>query len=235
MMVSELYTEEKPLLLRAQSGDQDAIELFLATYVPLLNTLAKRFFSISLSAQDLCQAGYIGLMLALRHYDAKQGVQFITYAVPWALGEMKKALRRADDSTGARCVNRQISKELRCLSASLGREPHIDELAKACRVSASEIVCALEAGHTPKSLDEPSPNTGRTPLEALIGGEQMDVQKLDLRLALERLPLQQRTLIVLRYERDHTQKETAKIMGISQSQASRIERQALDALRKWLI
>ena len=63
----------------------------------------------------------------------------------------------------------------------------------------------------------------------------MDDQKLDLRLALERLPLQQRTLIVLRYERDHTQKETAKIMGISQSQASRIERQALDALRKWLI
>ena len=121
------------------------------------------------------------------------------------------------------------------MSASLGREPRVEELAKACRVSASEIVCALEAGYTPKSLDEPSLSTGKPLLEALVGGNQIDEQKLDIRLALARLPLQQRTLIILRYERDHTQKETSKIMGISQSQASRIERQALDALRRWLI
>lgn len=234
-MVSERYTEEKSLLIRAQSGDRDAIELFLAAYVPLLSTLAKRFFSVSLSTQDLCQAGYIGLMLALKHYDAKQGVQFITYAMPWALGEMKKALRRANDSTGAQRFSQQVSKKLRRLSATLGREPRIEELAKACHTPASEIVCALEAGYVPKSLDEPSRNTGRTLLEALIGGEQIDEQKLDIRLALTHLSIQQRNLIILRYGREHTQKETAKIMGLSQSQISRIERQALGELRKWLI
>ena len=63
MMISECCTKEKPLLRRAQSGDPDAIELFLAGYVPLLRALAKRFFCVSLSVQDLCQAGYIGLML----------------------------------------------------------------------------------------------------------------------------------------------------------------------------
>ena len=185
--------------------------------------------------QDLCQAGYIGLMLALEHYNAEQGAEFITYAMPWALGEMKKALRQADDFTGAQRFGRQVSRELRRLSASLGREPRIEELAQACHASPSDIVCALEAGYTPMSLDEPAQNTGRTLLDALAGGDSIDDQKLDIRLALMRLPIQQRNLIILRYVREHTQKETAKIMGVSQSQISRIERQALDALRKWLI
>ena len=129
MMISECCTKEKPLLRRAQSGDPDAIELFLAGYVPLLRALAKRFFCVSLSVQDLCQAGYIGLMLALEHYNAEQGAEFITYAMPWALGEMKKALRQADDFTCAQRFGRQVSRELRRLSASLGREPRIEELA----------------------------------------------------------------------------------------------------------
>lgn len=235
MMISECCTKEKPLLRRAQSGDPDAIELFLAGYVPLLRALAKRFFCVSLSVQDLCQAGYIGLMLALEHYNAEQGAEFITYAMPWALGEMKKALRQADDFTGAQRFGRQVSRELRRLSASLGREPRIEELAQACHASPSDVVCALEAGYTPMSLDEPAQNTGRTLLDALAWGDSIDDQKLDIRLALMRLPIQQRNLIILRYVREHTQKETAKIMGVSQSQISRIERQALDALRKWLI
>lgn len=127
----------------------DAIELFLAGYVPLLRALAKRFFCVSLSVQDLCQAGYIGLMLALEHYNAEQGAEFITYAMPWALGEMKKALRQADDFTGAQRFGRQVSRELRRLSASLGREPRIEELAQACHASPSDVVCALEAGYAP--------------------------------------------------------------------------------------
>ena len=109
-MISECCTKEKLLLRRAQSGDPDAIELFLAGYVPLLRALAKRFFCVSLSVQDLCQAGYIGLMLALEHYNAEQGAEFITYAMPWALGEMKKALRQADDFTGAQRFGRQASR-----------------------------------------------------------------------------------------------------------------------------
>ena len=153
MMISECCTKEKTLLRRAQSGDPDAIELFLAGYVPLLRALAKRFFCVSLSVQDLCQAGYIGLMLALEHYNAEQGAEFITYAMPWALGEMKKALRQADDFTGAQRFGRQVSRELRRLSASLGREPRIEELAQACHASPSDVVCALEAGYTPMSLD----------------------------------------------------------------------------------
>ena len=203
MMISECCTKEKPLLRRAQSGDSDAIELFLAGYVPLLRALAKRFFCVSLSVQDLCQAGYIGLMLALEHYNAEQGAEFITYAMPWALGEMKKALRQADDFTGAQRFGRQVSRKLRRLSASLGREPRIEELAQACHTSPSDVVCALEAGYTPMSLDEPAQNTGRTLLDALAGGDSIDDQKLDIRLALMHLPIQQRNLIILRYVREH--------------------------------
>lgn len=234
MMVSAPCTEEKSLLIRAQGGDPDATELFLAAYVPLLNSLARRFYSASLPAQDLCQAGYIGLMLALKRYDGRQGVRFITYAMPWALGEMKRALRQTAASENGQRFNQRVTRELRRLSASLGREPRIEELAHACGLPASEIVCALEAGYTPQSLDAPFQDTGRTLLETLVSVEQIDEQKLDIHLALEHLPAQLRTLIVLRYARDHTQKETARIMGVSQSQASRMERHALDMLREWL-
>ena len=82
------------------------------------------------------------------------------------------------------------------------------------------------------SLDEPAQSTGRTLLDALAGGDSIDDQKLDICLALMRLPIQQRNLIILRYARDHTQKETAKIMGISQSYISRLEKRILNRLQK---
>lgn len=234
MMPDKKTAEDKALLIRAQSGDAAATELFLAAYVPMLGTLARRFFCTSLSVQDLCQAGYIGLMLALKRYDAKQDVRFITYAMPWALGEMRKAMHRACDSTGAHHRSQSIAKQLRILSAALGREPRIDELAKACGLSAAEIVCTLESSAVPQSLDASCGEQGRTLLETLVGGEQIDDQRLDIRMALARLNEQERKLIILRYHREHTQKETAKIMGISQAQASRIERRALKNLRAQL-
>ena len=235
MMTSECCTKEEPLLRRAQSGDPDAIELFLAGYVPLLRALAKRFF-----LRFSVRAGSVSGRL----YRADAGARTLQcrtghriYHLRHAVGARRneKALRQADDFISTQRFGRQVSRELRRLSASLGREPCIEELAQACHASPSDVVCALEAGYTPMSLDEPAQSTGRTLLDALAGGDSIDDQKLDIRLALMRLPIQQRNLIILRYARDHTQKETAKIMGVSQSQISRIERQALDALRKWLI
>lgn len=227
-------TKDEFLLTRAQNGDAEAAELFLADFVPLLSTIARRFFNPALSTQDLCQAGYIGLLLALKRYDRTQNVQFMTYATPWVLGEMKKALQRAADLPDGWQQSRSIAQQLGQLSAMLGREPRVDELAKFCKASTSEIVWALEGGYIPQSLDRPSEESGKTMLETLIGKDQIDDQSIDLRLALARLSAQTRTLIILRYFRDHTQKETADLMGISQSQVSKMERHALETLRLWL-
>ena len=226
--------KDETLLIRAQNGEAEATELFLADFVPFLSTIARRFFNPVLSAQDLCQAGYIGLLLALQRYDHTQNVQFMTYAMPWVLGEMKKAIRRAADLPDGWQQRQSITQQLGQLSAMLGREPHIDELAKFCKISISEIVWVLEGGYIPQSLDRPCEESGKTMLETLIGRNQIDDQSVDLHLALARLSSQARTLIILRYFRDHTQKETAELMGVSQSQISKMERHALENLRLWL-
>ena len=116
----------------------------------------------------------------------------------------------------------------------LGREPRIDELADFCKTNPSEIIWALEGGYVPQSLDHPCEENGKTLLEILMGKDSIDDESTDIHLALGRLSDQERTLIILRYFRDHTQKETAKLMKLSQAQISRIERRALESLRFWL-
>ena len=103
MMISECCTKEKPLLRRAQSGDPDAIELFLAGYVPLLRALARRLFlRFSVRAGSVSGRLYRRADAGARNITTQnRALEFITYAMPWALGEMKKALRQADDFTGA--------------------------------------------------------------------------------------------------------------------------------------
>ena len=90
MMTMTRFANDESLLIQAQNGDSEAVELYLSAFVPFLNTIAKRFFNPVLSSQELCQAGYIGLMLALQRYDDTQNVHFMTYAMPWVLGEMKR-------------------------------------------------------------------------------------------------------------------------------------------------
>ena len=147
---------------------------------------------------------------------------------------MKKALRRASDLSEGRQRSQAIAQQLGKLSSILGREPRIDELADFCKTNPSEIIWALEGGCVPQSLDHPCEENGKTLLEILMGKDSIDDESTDIHLALGRLSDQERTLIILRYFRDHTQKETAKFMKLSQAQISRIERRALESLRFWL-
>lgn len=105
--------EEARLLALAKAGDAGATERLLAPYQPLLLSLARRFQGMPQG--ELCQAGYVGLMEALRRYNGAQGARFVTYAVPWALGEMRRALRSATDSTGAMARRAQIARRQQAL------------------------------------------------------------------------------------------------------------------------
>ena len=217
------------LIDRAKAGDTDAIEAVLQTYKPLLNSLVRRFQGGN--REDLCQAGYVGLMEALRRYDAAQGVQFITYAVPWVLGEMRKALKKAVDGTGAVEKRQQIDRKRSALCVQLGREPSIRELAGICQMTEEEIIRTLEVARPSKSLeDEENPPTG----EALHSTDNVDLDTLNVRMALDQLGKEERRLVILRFFRDRTQRETAQILGKSQAQVSRTERRALDQLREIL-
>lgn len=205
------------------------MQAVLESHKPLLISLARRFPGAGM--EDLCQAGYIGLMEALNHYDVTQGVQFITYAVPWVLGEMCKTMKKAIDSTGAVEKRRQIGRRQVLLCAALGREPTIGELARECQMTQEEIIRTMEVARPAQSLeDEENPPVG----EALKSEGSMDLERLSVRMALDKLKKEEKQLVILRFFRDRTQKETAQILGKSQAQISRTERRALDQLRQIL-
>lgn len=170
----------------AKCGDAAALDALMAGYQPLLRMLAARMLAESFALKDeLVQAGNLGLLQAISHYDANRGVKLSTYAVPWILGEMKRALRTA------------------------------------------KSVCV--------SLDAPRGEDEQPLSERLPGCGGVDVERMALRMALQRLPKQEQTLISLRYFRGWTQAEAARLMHKSQAQISRIERHALDCLHESLM
>lgn len=211
----------------AESGDAP-----LLAFAPLLRALASRFPQTALAREELVQAGYVGLLRAARRFSPEGGARFSTYAVPWALGEMRRALRGTADATGAYDSRRRLLRAEEALRAKLGRSPTAGELARASGMEDWELAQAMGA-LAPESLDADAGAEG-TPLAERLPGGEIDVDAVDLRLALSRLGAEERRVILLRYFRDRTQAEAAATLGKSQAQISRIENRALDALRALL-
>ena len=235
-MADCLSKEEEGLLFaRVRNGDAQATESLFSPYHALLASLAHRLRrgSSILDVEELIQAGYVGLLYAARRFDPNQSVRFVTYAVPWAIGEMKKALRKALDATGAYDTQRQIVRQEGIFFERFGRSPNAQELAQACGISDWELVCAMTAS-APASLDVLLSGDSQMTLEERLEGDRINMEAVDLRFALERLDEEARKLILLRYFRDQTQKEAAGVLGKSQAQISRIESRALDTLRTFL-
>ena len=190
---------------------------------PLLLTLAGRLGTTAALRDELVQAGAIGLMQAVRRFNPDAGARLTTYAVLWILGEMKRTLRRALDGTGAGERRAALERAGDELCGRLGRAPHIGEVAAACGMDTWQAV-QIELLTHPMSVE-----SGEGP--TLTGAGGIDEERLALRMALDALPDGERRVILLRYFRDATQQETARMLGKSQAQVSRIERRALDALR----
>lgn len=195
----------------------------LETNRPLMLTLAGRLGATAALRDELVQAGAIGLMQAVHRFSPDAGARLTTYAVPWMLGEMKRTLRRALDETGAGERRAALERAGDELCEQLGRAPHIGEVAAACGMDTWQAV-QIELLTHPLSVES---REGLT----LTGAGGIDEERLALRMALDALPGEERRVILLRYFRDATQQETARMLGKSQAQVSRIERRALDALR----
>lgn len=178
--------DELTLIRRAQQGDREAMQALLAPHRALLVSLARRLFCPESAHAELVQAGYLGLMRAVQRYDPSRGVQLMTYAVPWILGEMKSALRQLARPAGV------------------------------------------------LSLEEERGEGGASLLDVLSAGEGIDLEHVNLRLALQQLDAEEQRILCLRYFRDRTQQETACLLGRSQAQVSRMENRALDRLRTLL-
>jgi RNA polymerase sporulation-specific sigma factor len=224
------------LLEAARNGDNQACEQVLQENNGLIWSVVRRYYGRGVEPDDLYQLGCLGFLKAVQGYDPEFGTQFSTYAVPKIAGEIRRFLR--DDgpvkvSRGLKERGISIRGARSRLAAQLGREPTLSELAGDTGLTPEEIAAAETAVEPTVSLQTQAGDSGLT-LEGLLtaGGEEEGVvERLTLRTALARLPERERQVLLLRYYRGMTQMQTARVVGVSQVQVSRLERRALERLR----
>ena len=212
-------TETATLLQAAQAGDQGACSRLVEENQGLIWSVVKRYARKGQDSEDLYQLGCLGFLKAVHGFDLAFGTQFSTYAVPKIAGEIRRFLR--DDgpvkvSRGQKEQALAIHRARNQLTAQLGREPTLSELAQATGLTPEDIASADLA------------------TAAVASPEEDLVERVALRTAIDRLPQQQRMLILLRYYKGLTQDKTAKILGVSQVQVSRLEKKAIQFLRQEL-
>ena len=227
------------LLERAREGDRAAAETLLEANSGLIWSIARRYFGCGVEGDDLYQLGCLGFLKAVRSFSTEYGTRFSTYAVPKISGEIRRFLR--DD--GAVKVSRSLKERAqsirmarKALEQRLGREPVLTELSRETGFTPEEIAEAETATAAAASLQQENGEDGPTLEELLSDPEQEErmIESLALREAIGELPKQERMVIALRYYRGMTQTRTAELLGVSQVQVSRLERRAVEALRKSL-
>ena len=230
--MSEMFA----LLERAQSGDDEACQQVLTENSGLIWSIVKRYYGCGVETDDLYQLGCIGFIKAVKGFDLNYGTQFSTYAVPKISGEIRRFLR--DD--GAIKVGRSVREQALTLYAlrerlrqELGREPSLSELSDQTGWSPEEIAQVDLATEAPDSLQRETADG--LALEGLLGTEAPEeglVERIALREAVDQLPEKERMTILLRYFKGLTQERTARVLGVSQVQVSRLERRGLERLRQ---
>ncbi len=219
--------------------DKDAVGRLIEENSGLIWSIARRFFGRGVDPDDLYQLGCVGFLKAVEGYDPSFGTRFSTYAVPKISGEIRRFLR--DDGTvkvsrGIKEQAAQIRAARVALEQRIGREPTITELSRELDISPEDIAFAETATGPAESLQRENGDEGFT-LELVLGdygAEEKMVEHVALRTAVEKLPERERQVIALRYYHGMTQQNCAKVLHVSQVQISRLERRAVDALRKML-
>ena len=225
------------LLEEARRGDNEACTRLIEENAGLIWSIVRRYYGRGAEPEDLYQLGCLGFLKAVRGFDPAFGCQFSTYAVPKIAGEIRRFLR--DDgpvkvSRGQKEQALAIHRARNQLTAQLGREPTLSELAQVTGLTPEDIASADLATAAVTSLQAESGETGLA-LEGMVASPEEDlVERVALRTAIDRLPQQQRMLILLRYYKGLTQDKTAKILGVSQVQVSRLEKKAIQFLRQEL-
>lgn len=239
--MSNIIDDNITLLRLAKEGDHEAQSKIVENNIGLIWSIVKKFSNRGYEMDDLFQIGSIGLMQAIKKFDFSYDVMFSTYAVPMIIGEIKRFLR--DD--GIIKVSRSIketsnkAKVVReIMGKELGREPTIGEISERLGVAVEELAMAMDAGMSPESLYTPLYESESNPILLIDRVSQNESQetkiidKIALNEMLNSLEIRERKVILLRYFKEKTQTQVAKILGISQVQVSRIEKRILEQMRR---
>ena len=228
------------LVLRAKNGDEHAKERLVVQNSPLIKSVLRRYMGKGVDYDDLYQLGCLGFVKAINKFDPKYEVKFTTYATPLIIGEIKRFLR--DD--GAIKVSRSVKslfvkiKKYLLAKSGLQIQPTIDEIAQEFGVSREEVIFAMEASHMPLSLfAKPEDDDGDDAMSLADRMPASDdsnfIDNLMLKTVLDKLQDRERKVILLRYFRNATQSEVARLLSLSQVQVSRIEQKVLADLRTY--
>ena len=231
--------ENEELMLRLKKGDKQARDRFIIGNMRLVLSLVKRFRIKNYGADDVFQAGCVGLIKAIDGFDVGVGVKFSTYAVPMIIGEIKRYLRDGNSLRVSRSIRDMAHKVLKAREAIEGRdeEATTQRIAEELKVAEREVVYALDAISDPISIYDPVYNkAGDTLLlmDQLADEKNTDeiwTERVALGEAIEKLGERERKILYLRYYEGKTQTEISEEVGISQAQVSRLEKNALQNIK----
>lgn len=233
----------RELFKKMQQGDPAAREKLINGNLRLVLSVIQRFTNRGEYVDDLFQVGCIGLMKAIDNFDLNQNVKFSTYAVPMIIGEIRRYLRDNNPIRVSRSLRDIAYKTLQIrdnLVFKNSREPTINEIASELNIPREEIVFALDAIQEPISLFEPIYHDGGDPIFVMdqIGDEKNAdgnwLESISVKEALRKLNDRERLILTLRFFEGKTQMEVADEIGISQAQVSRLEKAALNHMKKYM-
>ena len=237
------YEDNLQLIPLAKEGNTEALNKLIEANLPLVTSISKKFTNRGYEYEDIYQIGCMGLVKAIKNFDEKYNVKFSTYAVPMIIGEIKRFLR--DDgmikvSRNVKSLAKKLHFDKEALTKELNREPTVEELAQFSGMDKEEILFALESSASMQYLyevihqDDGAPVLLIDKLSENAAEDKNLTEKIALKEALNKLDTKSRQIIVLRYFKDKTQIQVAKMLGISQVQVSRIEKKVLSEMRKQL-
>ena len=233
--------ETMELLRRSKEGDRLARQTLIEGNLRLVLSVIQRFSSRGENADDLFQVGCVGLIKAIDNFDINQPVRFSTYGVPMIIGEIRRYLRDNSAIRVSRSMRDTAYRVLQArerLIAETQREPTVEQIAQALEIPREEVVFAMDAIVEPVSLYEPIYSDGGDAvcvMDQVSDNRNTDETWTDhiaLKEALKRLDDRERRILTLRFFEGKTQMEVSAEVGISQAQVSRLEKGAINTIRK---
>ena len=228
---------------KAQSGDKNALEELIEENNGLIWSIVKRFYGRGHEPEDLYQIGCLGFIKSIKRFNTDFEVKLSTYAVPYMIGEIKRYIR--DDgpvkvSRSIKDLGIKIRELQREKMNKQGREPKIQEIAKELKVDLEDVILAMEATNSVESIEGTkhiNNKDGKSislldTLSSEKNEEETITNKLAIGQLLKELKDREKEIILLRYYKEKTQAQVAKILGISQVQVSRLERKILENMKR---
>lgn len=233
--------EKQELFIRIKNGDKEARETFINGNLRLVLSVIQRFYGRGENADDLFQVGCVGLIKAIDNFDLSQNVQFSTYAVPMIIGEVKRYLRDNNSIRVSRSVRDLAYKAIQYkerYTKEHGKEPNISEIAKELGVQKEEISFSFDAIQDPVSLQEPVYNDGSESIYIMDqvkdskNTDELWAEKMTINEVMKKLNDKEKMIVNKRFFDGRTQMEVAEEIGISQAQVSRLEKSAIEHIKR---